>query len=798
MAGHHHRSSLSKHHKAFKSKHATKGALKRLNKGRVEREVANNKPIKVKSKLDRKNTARQLRAAKVLESLENRKLFEGSNGAHKIVVVIPLTPDLDAGEMVTMLLNSVDMDVGNGVVPRGNEPFVRNFKVDTFKSNLKIIVPDMSDFLSILDAAKIADFVVFGLSGVSEVDEQFGEQILRAVELQGVSSCIGAVPNLSKVHEKEKFQLDAKQSLESYFSHFFPGETRIYNLEKMSDSRNALRLLCQKLPRPVHWRDSRGYLVADQIDVNDNGIADTCELIVSGTVRGAGFNPNRLVHIPELGDFNVSKIERLSSSSRGQKSRDILDLDLQNIFTPNELCDTLEEFAPSELGMEESDNSDVEYGYDQLQSARFDDHGYLPGEAHQQRVIKVPKGTSEYQARWYVDDDDEEQEGVEEEEEEMDMLMDDDGIPNDEVNMAIDDNSGQVFEEGEDTDELQPDTFVDLSPEEEERQLEEYRKLEVEDREFPDEIELHPLESGIERLKRYRGLKSLSNCVWEVDERDPERPEEWRRIFRILNYKNTRNRILKETAKEAQVVAGDRVKLYIVLPRNLLPRITDPQRAPFAVYGLLLHEHKNAVVNFFLQRWESYDKPVPSLEPLIVQHGARRYTINPLFSSASKSPNNVHKFERFLQPATIAVASCIAPTDFSQSPAIFFKPSSADPKGIELVGQGTFLNADHTRILAKRAILTGQPFRFHRSVVTVRYMFFNPRDIEWFKSIPLFTKSGRSGFIKESLGTHGYFKATFDGKLSAQDVVAMSLYKRMWPRLSHPWIRASTDEVAKL
>ena len=168
---------------------------------------------------------------------------------------------------------------------------MRNFKVNTFKSNLKIIVPDMSDFLSILDAAKIADFVVFGLSGVSEVDEQFGEQILRAVELQGVSSCIGAVPNLSKVHEKEKFQLDAKQSLESYFSHFFPGETKIYNLEKMSDSRNALRLLCQKLPRPVHWRDSRGYLVADQIDVSDNGIADTCELIVSGTVKVLDLTP---------------------------------------------------------------------------------------------------------------------------------------------------------------------------------------------------------------------------------------------------------------------------------------------------------------------------------------------------------------------------------------------------------------------------------------------------------------------------------------------------------------------------
>jgi pre-rRNA-processing protein TSR1 len=66
-------------------------------------------------------------------------------------------------------------------------------------------------------------------------------------------------------------------------------------------------------------------------------------------------------------------------------------------------------------------------------------------------------------------------------------------------------------------------------------------------------------------------------------------------------------------------------------------------------------------------------------------------------------------------------------------------------------------------------------------------MFFNDGDVRWFKSLPLWTRRGRSGFIKESLGTHGYFKANFDGKINPMDAVAVSLYKRVWPRGARMW-----------
>lgn len=801
MAGHSHRSSVKNGHKAFKSRHSSKSALKRYNKGKVEREPkGTGRQIKNASKLQRRNKAKQLRAKKILETYEIKRLFEGSHGAAKIITVIPLTEDVDSHDIIRKILASADFDEQtiNQYVPLGmpNTPLIRDIYIKKFKSNLKIVVPDMSNFLNILDSSKVADFTIFGLSGTSEVDPDFGEQVIRALEQQGIASYIGVVTNLSNVHPKEKFQLDVKQSLESYFKHFFPNEDKVFNLEKPSDALIALRTLCQKFPRGVTWRDNRGYMIANQIDFNEEGPQpDVGELVISGTVRGIGFSANRLIHIPGLGDFQVNKIEKIASSAKKNHNVDELEelaTDLKNVYAADEDRDTLEDFAPVDMEFEEL-SDDEGYEYENLQAARYDDHGFLPGREQKARKYKIPKGTSEYQAKWYLDDivevnDDDEIESEEDIGEDMEMDMKNDNVDEYAYEGFIDDD-----DDGKTT--IADDMLVELSPEEEERQLQEYRALEKEDREFPDEIELDPSQSAIEALKYYRGLKNLYNCMWDVDEKDPRTPEEWKRLLRIGNYKNTKNKIQKEAIKNTQVITGDRVKLYINFPKSLLHKINDPDMIAFPVYGLLQHEHKNAMVNFKIKRWEEYEKPVPSKETILVQYGARRYAIQPLFSSDSNSPNNVHKYERFLHPSTASVATCIAPVDFTQSPAIFFKISATERTGVELIGQGTFMNADHTRVLAKRAILTGHPFRFHKSVVTVRYMFFNPEDVEWFKSIPLFTKTGRSGFIKESLGTHGYFKATFDGKLSAQDVVAMSLYKRMWPRASKSW---NGDQIEEL
>jgi pre-rRNA-processing protein TSR1 len=224
---------------------------------------------------------------------------------------------------------------------------------------------------------------------------------------------------------------------------------------------------------------------------------------------------------------------------------------------------------------------------------------------------------------------------------------------------------------------------------------------------------------------------------------------------------------------------------------------------------LLKHEHKRTVVNVSLTLSSDYPEPIKSKTPLIMQSGPRRLLINPLFSAAGNTPNNVHKFDRYLHPGRTAVATFVGPVTWGSVPCLFFKvPSASQPADavedlaqslqpasqlpLELIATGTVMPPSTQRIIAKRIILTGHPYKIHKKLVTVRYMFFSSEDVNYFQALQLWTKRGRSGFIKEPLGTHGYFKATFDGKVNPLDSVAVSLYKRVWPRQAHAW-RASVE-----
>jgi pre-rRNA-processing protein TSR1 len=61
---------------------------------------------------------------------------------------------------------------------------------------------------------------------------------------------------------------------------------------------------------------------------------------------------------------------------------------------------------------------------------------------------------------------------------------------------------------------------------------------------------------------------------------------------------------------------------------------------------------------------------------------------------------------------------------------------------LDLISNGSLFSLDPKRILLKRILLTGYPHKINRRRATIRFMFFNPKDIKYYKPIDLFTRKG--------------------------------------------------------
>ena len=111
-----------------------------------------------------------------------------------------------------------------------------------------------------------------------------------------------------------------------------------------------------------------------------------------------------------------------------------------------------------------------------------------------------------------------------------------------------------------------------------------------------------------------------------------------------------------------------------------------------------------------------------------------------------------------------------------------------------IAATGVVMPPNPLRCILKRIILTGYPLKCHKKKAVVRYMFFEPKDIKYFKPVELYTKNGMKGHIKASLGTHGLMKCTFNDYIKQNDVICMPLYRRVFP----PWCERSWNHLAAL
>lgn len=811
---HSHRNTTRISHKPFKSRHATKGLIKDLSKGKVEDGTRGSRKTphqQVMSKIDRRHQASQKRQIKHQENVKSASVFSGQNGAPRVVAIVPLCEDSDTNTAIQALNLSVGSEAST--FAQGS---VR-VRVDRFKQNV-VYLPLTRDLFPALDACRIADFVIFLLSPTQQPDQE-GELMLRAIESQGISNVLTMVQGLDKV-EPPKRRLQVVASLKSYITHFFPAQEKVHSLDSERERANVIRSLCTTTPKGVKWREDRSWMLAEGVRWPEQSTGDEGygEVIVTGVVRSKGLKADRLVQFGDWGQFQIEKIIDAPLCAPKKRKVDEMTIDAESneetiLEVPDGEQDDLAELAPYDISMEDIDDRPISEIPTEKRGVLLDDHHYFSDdETHLPEAPKrLPKGTSSYQAAWFLGDMSDSGSDIEDAvDEEGDRTMDAPALPQDGLE-GLDQTAQRDPTEVAHSEYPHSEMFLDPSPDDEAAQLAEYRSQRKngaeEDLEFPDEIELHPNVLGRERLARYRGLKSLKTSHWETAEDKAHEPEDWNRLLQVSDYKSAKKQALRE-AIAGGVPTGKRVNVYLRNVPLKLRTFYDPSK-PLALFSNLRHEHKRTVVNFSITLSSDYPNSIKSKEELILQCASRRFAINPLFSQTGNTPNNVHKFQRYLHPGQTAMATFVAPLTWGSVPALFFKQtavSKGDPFSSEMsntqptldfIGTGTSQPPDRSRVIAKRVILTGHPYKIHKKLVTVRYMFFSSEDVNWFKALQLWTKRGRSGFIKESLGTHGYFKATFDGKINPQDAVGVSLYKRVFPRNARAWAPDDSGEVGR-
>ncbi|GFY72718.1 pre-rRNA-processing protein TSR1 homolog [Trichonephila inaurata madagascariensis] len=720
--------------------HKGEKGSRQKHKGRCVVKTISRKKFDLK-RADRKNQMNQLRKAKREKVLQQKRNLGGLKSVPMLVMILSLDDSISPTEFLDKL-QSCDEDLVVSETALGHT----HISCYRFKQRYTFIIPNKSDLHSVLDALKVCETLLL-LHSPNAHDENT-EWLLSVMMAHALPTTVHVVQGFDKMNPKKK--AGCRKQISKAIESRFP-DVKLYQADTNQELLLLLRQIGSQKQQSVGFRDNRPHLLVENIsfDLKDT-VSNKGILKVSGYVRGQPLNVNGLVHIPGWDTFQMNQIDSTSDPYSEQKFTMILGT--SETANPLDQESLQSEVIPDPLDQEQTWPTQEELDAADLMKPK-------------KAVRKVIEGTSEYQSTWIED----ENEGCE--------ISDEESCNNSQM---MSDNESEEIEETMDvtdsvsvTDDIKDDNYDDNLDMDEEKQMLVKFKEERMNIMFPDEQDTPVDVKAYVRYQKYRGLKNFRSSPWDPME---NLPLDYARIYRFQNFRQTKKKVLK--SEKEGVEPGEYVNVYINdVPQSLYDSV-NTEKTVFILYGLLPHEQKMSVVNAVIRKHPSCKVPIKSKDTLIFHVGFRRFTCKPIFSEHKTGIK--YKFERFLPSDAAVVASFYAPVTFPPVSVVVFRQTRNGSH--QLVATGSIMNVDPNRVVVKRIVLSGHPFRIFKRSAVVRYMFFNRDDINYFKCIELQTKLGRRGHIREPLGSHGHMKCVFDKQLNSQDVALMFLYKRVFPK----------------
>lgn len=287
-----------------------------------------------------------------------------------------------------------------------------------------------------------------------------------------------------------------------------------------------------------------------------------------------------------------------------------------------------------------------------------------------------------------------------------------------------------------------------------------------------------------ERFLKYRGLENFYESEWEGSN---ILPEYYSNVYQFKkSFKTIRllvNKFLESTESDENIEVGHSYSFKLNIMGDLLGNI----RLPFIMPSLHEFEDKFSHCNISLKRVFNCDLKIKSKDELLFSIGYRYFYASPLFSELNLNKKSKNKFERYMPTDGQFIATLIAPINLLDEPVTLYKKDASTNKFV-IVASGSIIDYDNNKLVIKRTILTGRPYRIRKNLAIISHMFHHRSDVEWFKPVELVSTNGKRGYIKNPLGTHGTFKCIFDRPLDSSELVYMHLYKRVFPKFTFKWM----------
>jgi len=672
-------------------------------------------------------------------------------------------------------LNKINENMWTALVP--TNLFKGKERISFFKTT--------RDIYCILDICKIADSIIF-VSSCKKTDysnwkkdpdrfsnsiDKFGYEILSMLRAQGLPQHISLIQDLELIPDKHR------SDVKKLFTRYMESELKpdkIISLNTIDEIKAIIRLICSLPPFTVSLdiKKHRSYMLCQKINILEKSqndllnpssanakFDDLFDMELYGYLSGNTINVNNYLHITGFGDYLIADVEvvddpipvnhglnttfiksRKSSNAEGME----VDSNYLNSNKGNQITN-------KKMQNKENINDDK---VENLNSNALDNKPALIGNSE---LIENITKKADKQIENQINKD-------------LDDIVDFD------INLKEDGEDISFDEDEEITEEDQNR----ISNKHINKTSLHYRTWE--EMEFPDEVDTPIDITARQRFAKYKGLESMKHGSWDPNE---NLPKEYKSIYSFENLKYTYKIAVRTAHEEGMKISGSYVKITI---KNFAKEDLKYLSAdiPIIASTLLQHERKLCVMHFKISLNYEYNEKIYNKQVVEAQYGFRRVLCRPLYSSEVGINSDKFKFEKFLEKDKFYVASIYAQLTYPNSPVLFFKPvmniNSIENGKLKMIASGNVHSSDAKKIILKKIVLTGYPIKIKKRKAVLRYMFFNPADIHYFKPVQLSTKNGLRGHITESLGTHGYMKSVFSDYMKASDTVCMNLFKRIFPK----------------